>query len=152
MQEKIIETEEYLKHNQYRCPNCNSTEILFDKNVFEEEQVKQDDVYNLEGRNIGRGAQDIKDSDIVTITCNSCGAEVVIDSKSAPYARCHWCRSILSLDNKIENGAVPDVILPFNVTKEEATKLMGQFIIKKSFFAKKGFINDFSKENVMGVE
>ena len=162
MEEKIIEIENNLKHNQYRCPNCNSTEIIYDenigklkcsycKNVFEEEIVSYDDISNLEGKNIGRGAKDIKDDDIITITCNSCGANVVIDSKSAPFAKCHWCRSVLSLDNKIENGSVPDVILPFTVTKEEATKLMGQFIIKKCFFAKKGFIKDFSKDNVMGV-
>ncbi len=162
MEEKIIETENKIKHNQYRCPHCNSTEILYDeksgklkcvycKNTFQEEKLKQEDISKLEGKNIGRGAKDIKDDDIVTITCNSCGAEVVIDAKSAPLARCHWCRSILSLDNKIENGAVPDVILPFSVAKEEAITLMGKFILKKSFFAKKGFIEEFSKNNVMGV-
>lgn len=162
MNDKIIEIENNIKNNQYRCPNCNSTEILFDKEtkklkcsycktVFEEEKIKQTDISKLEGRNIGKGAKDIKDSDIVTITCNSCGANVVIDAKSASIARCHWCRSILSLDNKIENGAVPDVILPFSVDKEEAVNKISKYILKKSFFAKKDFIDEFSKDNVMGV-
>ena len=160
--DKIIEIENNVKNNQYRCPNCNSTEIIYDEKIgklkclyckssFDEEKLKQDDISKLSGRNIGKGAKDIKDSDIVTITCNSCGAEVVINSKEAPIARCHWCRSILSLDNKIENGAIPDVILPFSVTKEEAINLIGKFILKKSFFAKKVFISEFSKDNVMGV-
>ena len=164
MKEKIIEKEEYLKHNQYRCPNCSSTEILFDKEtkklkcsycktIFEEHKFedKEVDISKLEGKNIYKGAKDIKDDDIITITCNSCGAEVVIDSKSAPYARCHWCHSILSLDNKIENGAIPDVILPFSVEKEEAMKLMSNFITKKSFYAKKDFIDKYKEKNVLGV-
>ena len=164
MKEKIIETEEYLKHNQYRCPNCSSTEIIFDKDtkklkcsycktIFEEYKFEDVsiDISTLEGKNIYQGAKDIKDSDIITITCNSCGAEVVIDSKEAPIARCHWCHSILSLDNKIENGAVPDVILPFSVDKEEAMKLMSNFISKKSFYAKDDFLNIFKEQNVKGV-
>ena len=162
MEEKIIEIENNIKHNQYRCPNCNSTEIIFDKkikklkcsyckNVFEEEQVKQDNIYNLEGRNIGKGAKDIKDSDIVTITCNSCGAEVIIDSKSAPYARCHWCHSVLSLDNKIENGAVPDVILPFKVDKEEARKVIEKFLKERKLFSKRKFKRKFDSNNIKGV-
>ena len=28
---------------------------------------------------------------------------------------------------------------------------MGKYILKKCFFAKKSFINEFSKDNVMGV-
>lgn len=156
--------EEFLKNNQYRCPNCSSTEILFDKKtkklkcsycktIFEEHKFedKEVDISKLKGEKIYKGAKDIKDSDIITITCNSCGAEVVIDSKEAPFSRCHWCHSILSLDNKIENGAVPDVILPFSVDKEEALKLMSKFISKKSFYAKNDFLDVFKEQNVKGV-
>lgn len=160
--DKIIEIENNIKHNQYRCPHCNSTEIIYDekigklkclycKNTFDEDKLEQDEISKLSGRNIGLGAKDIKDDDLVTITCNSCGANVIIDSKQAPHAKCHWCRSILSLDNKIENGSIPDVILPFSVSKEEAINIISNFILKKCFFAKKGFINEFSKDNVMGV-
>lgn len=152
MKEKIINQKGYLKHNQYRCPNCNSTEILFDKklkcscckSVFEEEKIKQDDISRLKGKNMGVGAKDIKDSDIVTITCNSCGANVVIDAKFAPYARCHWCHSILSLDHKVENGAVPDVILPFSVDKEDAVNMIKKFVKRRRFFSRRKF-----KKNLM---
>ncbi len=164
MEEKIIETEEYLKNNQYRCPNCSSTEILFDKEtkklkcsycktIFEEHKFEDVsvDISKLEGKNIYKGAKDIKDDDIVTITCNSCGAEVVIDSKSAPYARCHWCHSILSLDNKIENGAVPDVILPFKISREEAVNLIVKFINKRKFFSRRNFKKNFNIDDIQGV-
>lgn len=151
-----------MKHNQYRCPNCDSTEIVYDEkigklkcsycqNVFEAEKAEEVNVAELEGKNISKGAKDIKDDDIVTLTCNSCGANVVINAKEAPVARCHWCRSVLSLDDKIENGAIPDVILPFSVSKDEAINLMKKYVSKKRFFAKKDFINEFSKENIMGV-
>ena len=32
MEDKIVEINNKIKHNQFRCPNCGSTEILYDKN------------------------------------------------------------------------------------------------------------------------
>ena len=162
MEDKIVEINNKIKHNQFRCPNCGSTEILYDKNnkvlkcsycltCFIDDKVEDIDISKLEGRNIGLGAKDIKDNDIVTINCYSCGANIVIDSKEAPYARCHWCRSILSLDNKVENGAVPDVILPFSVSREEAFNIMKEYLKHNKFFTKKDFINDLTLENVIGT-
>lgn len=160
MEDKIIEIENGVKNHQFRCPNCGQTEIFYKNKklecsychtIFDEEKVKDIDIDTLEGRNIGLGAKDINNDDIVTITCNSCGAQVTINKKEAPFSRCHWCHSILSLDNKIESGTVPDVILPFSVEKEEAFKLIGEYVLKRSFFANKDFIENFSIDNVMGV-
>lgn len=160
MEDKIIEIENGVRNHQFRCPNCGQTEIFYNKNklecsychtIFDEEKVKDIDIDTLEGRNIGLGAKDVKIDDIVTITCNSCGAQVTINKKEAPFSSCHWCHSILSLDNKIESGIVPDVILPFSVEKEETFKLIGEYVLKRSFFAHKQFIENFSIDNVMGV-
>ncbi len=82
----------------------------------------QDDITKLEGQVIGSGAQDIAAdcSDIVTFKCSSCGAEVVIDTASSTQARCHWCRNTLSVNEQIPNGSVPDVLLPFAISKDVA--------------------------------
>jgi len=162
MGEKIIEIDNKIKHNQYRCPNCGSTEILYDKKnkvlkcsycmtSFIDEKIDDIDISKLEGKNVGMGARDIKDDDIVTINCYSCGASIVINSKEAPYARCHWCNSILSLDNKVENGSVPDVILPFSVSREDAFNFMKDYISHEKFFSKKDFINNLTIENIKGI-
>ena len=49
------------------------------------------------------------------------------------------------------NGAVPDVVLPFRITKDEAKSSIENFVGKRKFFANKQFKNEFSIENVMGV-
>ena len=46
--------------------------------------------------------------------------KVVVDTATSAQARCHWCRNTLSVNQQIPNGAIPDVVLPFNLTKSEA--------------------------------
>lgn len=66
--------------------------------------------------------------------CPSCGAEVIIDTSEVTYARCHWCRNTLSINQQISNGAIPDAVLPFKVTKDEAKKEIENFIKWRKFF------------------
>ena len=113
---------------QTKCPKCGSTDISYNEKTgllrcnfcryeFQSDLYRDPDISSLDGVNISAGASDIRSdaSDIVTLKCQSCGAEVVIDTASAPYARCHWCRNSLSVNNQVANGAVPDVILPFKI-------------------------------------
>lgn len=162
----IINTSKGLKDGQYVCPNCGAPVIKFDENsgklkcpycdtLFEGEKLDnvEQDLSKLEGTKIGAGAKNIsKDQDdIVTLECGGCGAQVVINTKSAATARCHWCRSIISINSKIENGSVPDEILPFKLKKEEAKVKIEQFVKKRQFFAHPTFKREFTLENVMGV-
>lgn len=84
---------------------------------------------------IGSGAQNIvaDTKDMITLKCSSCGAEVVIDTASVTQARCHWCRNTLSLNQQIPNGAVPDTVLPFSVTKADAKAAIEKFVGKRKF-------------------
>ena len=70
--------------------------------------------------------------DIMTLKCSSCGAEVVIDTASATQARCHWCRNTLSINEQIPNGAIPDAVLPFKISKEEARTQIESFVKKEN--------------------
>ena len=87
----------------------------------------------------------------VTIECQGCGAEVVVNTDESMHARCHWCRQILSLENQMPNGAVPDVLLPFHLSKEQARASIEEFVKKRTFFANKQFKREFTTENVLGV-
>lgn len=102
---------------------------------------------------IKEGAKDIEKeaSSVVTIKCNNCGAEIVVDTFKEHQIRCHWCRNYLSIDKRVANGLVPDGILPFNVERDEAYRLMKKFISKRKLFAKCSFIKSFKSENIMGV-
>ena len=122
------------KDGLHRCPHCGSSDVSLDtkegklkcnycKTLFE---VKSENalggVEGMKGETRGEGAEDIiPGEDIVkTFRCPSCGAEVVINTEESTSASCHWCKHIFSVNEKISNGAVPDLVLPFKITKEEA--------------------------------
>lgn len=88
---------------------------------------------------------------VITFKCSSCGAEVVIDTSETTTARCHWCRNTLSVNQQIPNGAIPDIVLPFNLSKAEAKEQIENFVGKRKFFAHPKFREEFSTDNIMGV-
>jgi len=162
----IVQTDVGAKDGQNKCPKCGATDISLNVNKgllrcnycrheFEPEAVAgmETDLRKLEGTVIGSGAQDIIAStdEVLTFKCSSCGAEVVIDTAEATQARCHWCRNTLSVNQQIPNGAVPDVVLPFGIKKEEAKANIEKFVNKRKFFAHPQFRKEFAAENVMGV-
>lgn len=167
---KIIKTESGKKNGTNRCPSCGSTDIAFNiktgrlqcrscrktiKNPPAVKDVLSSPINDLDGVTIGSGAKEISkeaaDQAMITLKCPSCGAEVVIDSSTQTSARCHWCRSTLSLNEQIPNGAVPDAVLPFKVTKEEAESLVMDFAGKRKFYAHPKFRREFNADGVMGV-
>lgn len=163
---KIIQTDIGAKDGQNKCPKCGATDIGLNSKTgklrcnycryeFEAEKLEgmETDVTKLQGETIASGAQNIvaDTQDVVTLKCSSCGAEVVIDTSEATQARCHWCRNTLSINQQIPNGAVPDVVLPFNLTKEEAKEHIEKYVGKRKFFAHPKFKAEFTTENIMGV-
>ena len=163
---KIVKTDEGAIDGQNKCPKCGSTDISlnaktghlrcnFCRHEFEPEKVQglDGDISNLEGEVMGSGTQNIdtEAQNVITLKCSSCGAEVVIDTSEATQARCHWCRNTLSINQQIPNGAVPDTVLPFRVTKEEAKEQVKNFVGKRKFYAHPKFTQEFTTENIMGV-
>ena len=162
----IIKTDNGVENGQNKCPKCGATDISpvastghlrcnFCHYEFESEKfaAMMSDIDALNGEVIGSGAQDIVSdaSNIVTFKCSSCGAEVVVDTASSMQARCHWCRHILSVNEQIPNGSVPDTLLPFKVAKEEAEGIIKGFVNKRKFFANPKFKKEFTTNNVIGV-
>ncbi len=162
----IIDTNSNHRSGQDKCPKCGATDISpvastghlrcnFCHYDFEPEKfdTMMHDMDALYGIVIGSGALDIASDaeDLVTFKCSSCGAEVVVDTANTMQARCHWCRHILSVNEQIPNGSVPDTLLPFKVTKEEAETIIADFVNKRKFFANPKFKKEFATNNIMGV-
>lgn len=162
----IVQTDTGAKNGQEKCPKCGSTDISlnvstgklrcnFCRHEFESEKISgmQTDIKELSGEILGSGATDIiaDTKDVLTFKCSSCGAEVVIDTASSTQARCHWCRNVLSINQQIPNGAIPDVVLPFAVTKDEAKSQIEKFVGSRKFFAHPKFKKEFTTQNIMGV-
>jgi len=152
-----------------KCPKCGSTEITYDvatgklvclfcRNSWN--QVNAESTFDLNtpiaelrGDSITSGAQAIDRgaNNMVTLKCQACGAEVVVNTENSTQSRCHWCRQVLSINNQIPNGAIPDAVLPFKLPKEEAIRRISEFAGSRKFFALSRFRKEFTPENVVGV-
>jgi Zn finger protein HypA/HybF involved in hydrogenase expression len=165
-----IETvNESLKDGLNRCPRCGSTDVrlrgstgmlicAYCRHEWQEERVEEElglgeGIDQLHGTVIASGAQDIQAdaADMLTFKCEACGAEVVVDTAHALNARCHWCRHTLNVNQQIPNGAVPDAVLPFHLTKDAAVEKIREFASKRRLFAHRRFRQEFVPENVLGV-
>lgn len=160
---------ERLRDGVNRCPRCGSTDIqlrpstgmllcLFCRYEWSEAGVEGqvfDDrpLSELRGTIVGGGASDIDASSqhVVTLKCGGCGSEVVVNTAEAMSSRCHWCRHILTVNEQVPNGAVPDAVLPFSLTHDQAVSAIRAFAAKRRMFAHRRFLKEFTPENVVGV-
>ena len=158
-----------LRDGLNHCPKCGSTEIrqragtdklicLFCRHEWTAQRVEEEfglgeGIDQLQGTVIASGAQDIQAdaASLRTFHCTGCGADVVVNTDSAMTARCHWCRHILGVNEQIDNGAVPDAVLPFHIQKDDAVARIRQFVGKRQLFALKAFKQEFTPQNVLGV-
>ena len=158
-----------LKDGVNHCPKCGSTEVrqragtdqlicLFCRHEWTAARVEEEfglgeGIDQLQGTQIASGAKDIAAdaASLRTYKCTGCGAEVVVNTESAMTARCHWCRHVLGVNEQIDNGAVPDAVLPFHIKKDDAVARIRQFVDKRRLFALKAFKEEFAPENVLGV-
>ncbi|NLA66210.1 MAG: TFIIB-type zinc ribbon-containing protein [Leucobacter sp.] len=152
-----------------RCPRCGSTEIqlrpstgmlvcLFCRHEWSEAQVESaisgdGNLSDLTGTIIASGATNIDPavSGLITMKCSGCGSEVVVNTSKTMAMRCHWCRHVLTINEQVPNGAVPDAVLPFQITHEQAVQRIRDFAGKRMTFAHRRFVKEFTPENVVGV-
>lgn len=160
---------EELKDGLNRCPKCGATDIrhkpgsdllicLYCRNEWHGQRVEEEfglgeGIDQLKGTVIASGARDIAadSAALMTFKCTGCGAEVTVNTDNAMTARCHWCRHVFGINEQVPNGAVPDAVLPFHITKDDAVARIRQFVDKRRLFALKEFKEQFTPENVVGV-
>jgi hypothetical protein len=158
-----------LKDGVNRCPKCGATDIrhkpgsdllicAYCRNQWQGEGVEEqfglgEGLDTLTGTTVASGARDIAADVAVlqTFKCSGCAAEVTINTESAMTARCHWCRHEFGVNEQVANGAVPDAVLPFRITKDDAVARIRQFVGKRNLFALKAFKEEFTPENVIPV-
>jgi DNA-directed RNA polymerase subunit RPC12/RpoP len=158
-----------LRDGQNPCPRCGSTEVrqragtdrlvcLYCRHEWAVTRVEEafglgEGIADLRGTQVASGARDI-DADaehLRSYRCAGCGAEVVVNTLSTLTARCHWCRHVFGVNEQIDNGAVPDAVLPFRIRQDDAVARIRQFVDKRRLFALKAFKAEFTPENVVGV-
>ncbi len=160
---------EALKDGVNRCPKCGASEVrlMLGTDVLvcqfcrhqwhgalvEQEYGLGDGIDQLRGTVIASGARDIEagTASLMSFKCTGCGAEVTINTETTMTARCHWCRHVFGVNEQVANGAVPDAVLPFRISKDDAVSRIRQFVDKRRLFALKAFKDQFTPENVVGV-
>lgn len=166
---RVIDTSLGRTDGLTKCPSCGSSEIAysitaralvcsycrhsFNEAVAERAFGLDSPIDQLRGTTIASGSVDIQDdtATVVTLKCQGCGAEVVIPVQETLQARCHWCRQTLSVNTQVPNGAVPDALLPFLLTRDDAVERIRAFVGERRTFALSRFKDEFVPENVIGV-
>lgn len=162
---KEINTNQSKKNGSLKCPSCGSSDVTYDikKQVLKcnycsltfdvKPNLELSKSIELENGEIrGSGTKDItKKPRKVYLVCSGCGAKVIINTKEELNQRCHWCNNLLSVNKQREDGIIPDEILPFSIEKEEATKIIEQYIKKKKIFGNNDFYKQYNSEKVKGV-
>lgn len=169
VEDPVINTaNERLNDGVNRCPKCGSTEIqlrvstsmlicLFCRHEWAEAAIEplvsgDGSLRDLTGITVASGASNIElDASMLTMKCAGCGADVVVNTSEAMSSRCHWCRHVLTVNEQVPNGAVPDAVLPFKITRDQAVEHIKEFAGKRKMFAHRRFIAEFTPENVVGV-
>ena len=149
----------------YKCPNCDgglvfdpesgtyACEYCLSKFTQEElygesqatETVQPEETVQEEVPETGAETQ----QSAVIYHCPSCGAEIITDETTAATF-CFYCHNPIVLSGKLEGEYLPDGIIPFKITKDEATEKFMEWIQKKKFIPK-GFYSKRHVEKLSGV-
>ncbi len=154
----------------YKCPNCGG-DLTFDPasgkykceyclSSFTQEEAEKANpkaAEALNGEDDAAGAQEASDAqkessteetkgeteqgEAVVYTCPNCGAEIVTDATTAA-TYCFYCHNPVVLSGRLSGEYMPDFVLPFKISKEQAIEKFLSFARKKHFIPK-----DFFEKN-----
>lgn len=147
----------------YKCPNCDGG-LVFDPesgtyaceyclSKFTKDELVADS-QSAETADAGSQTMDQEttqesESGAVVYHCPSCGAEIITDETTAATF-CFYCHNPIVLAGKLEGEYLPDGIIPFKITKEEAIERFQEWIQKKKFIPT-GFYSKRQIEKMSGV-
>lgn len=69
---------------------------------------------------------DEQDADIRAYTCDNCGAELMTD-ETTTATECPYCGSPTVLPARLNKGVKPEKVLPFKITKQQATEAFNEY-------------------------
>ena len=145
----------------FKCANCGG-ELIFDPasgkykceyciSLFSQQELDamEPDESTEQKMQESLNDMDVKSGDAVIYTCPSCGAEIITDATTAATF-CYYCHNPVILSGRLDGEYLPDKIIPFEITKEEAIKKFLHFVGKKKFVPK-AFFNKKQIELISGV-
>ena len=142
----------------FKCPNCDgglvfdpesgtyACEYCLSKFTQDELTAEAETAETVtEEQTEGKKAQ----QSAMVYHCPSCGAEIITDETTAATF-CFYCHNPIVLAGKLEGEYLPDGIIPFKITKDEAIEKFQEWIQKKKFIPR-GFYSKRQIEKMSGV-
>lgn len=148
-----------------RCIKCGASDATFDGSwltctfcryrwntaVIAQELHLSDGIAELAGTTTLDGAAEVDTHALATVKCSGCGAELTLNTEKTLSATCHWCRHVLSMSNAVEPGTVPDAILPFHITQDDALNRMRAYVAERGTHLDDTFVRDFANPAIHAV-
>ncbi len=107
-----------IKSQALKCPYC-ETEVAIDH---------EGEVHEYDFSNVSTLEEKSNwNEDVEVITCESCGAETVVD-KHITALHCSYCGSSHVLKTKQSAGIKPEAILPFKIEKHQALEELSKWV------------------------
>lgn len=126
---------------QYKCPNCD-TDMVFDSSTGKLHCHSCDYEETIEGYQEEYDTFDsyhhtatFGDEEARQYVCKNCAAVLVTDNHTAATV-CSFCGSPMILGERISGDYAPTKVIPFSISKEEATKAFQKWCRKLKFSPK----------------
>jgi ribosomal protein L37AE/L43A len=87
---------------------------------------------------------------VATYRCESCGADIVAESRTGITVRCHYCHNPVVLMPAISGEYAPDAIVPFTITREAAVESFRKYTSRHRF-TRRAFFDEANIEKLTGV-
>lgn len=106
-----------------KCPYCDTEFELETLNSFEAE-LSQDTADNMVWESTGGDTWQTGEADgLHSYICNTCGGEIVGD-ESTGATECPFCGNPVMMPGQFAGTLKPDLVIPFQLTKEDAKKAL----------------------------
>lgn len=143
----------------YKCPNCDGG-LVFDPesgtyvceycmSKFSQEELEAGEEASEPEKTPEPAKKSSETGEAVVYHCPSCGAEIVTDETTAA-SFCFYCHNPVVLSGRLSGEFLPDGVIPFKITKEEAVQRFKEWIQKKKFVPR-GFYSPKQIEKMSGV-
>ena len=138
----------------YKCPSCGAT-IPFSPEKqkwvcsYCGSEFTLEELQKSQKKSIVEEKKEIKVEDADIYRCQSCGAEIIADENTTATF-CVYCGNTAILKDRIHNSRVPDLIIPFQKVKDDATKAFEK-VVKHKPLVPKAFKTKDNIQKIIGI-
>lgn len=136
----------------YSCEYCLSDfnqdeiqKVLSDKEEEAQKPAAQEDIYSAPTQE----QQDEFNAQTNLYVCDNCGAEIICEENTAATF-CYYCHSPVALKGRLTGECRPELVIPFQYTREQTLEMYKNWC-KKKWFIPNDFTSEPTLEKIVGL-